>query len=116
MRTFVEHTNDVLDRIKLIAGDVEAVPAGRSAFRMKTIFQTAISNLAASIEPICRDFKKELDQKIERNLASSLKAGALRGGQEAMSTVHSWGSKNRRTKHERAPDKNGKSMHRSSTL
>lgn len=101
----------MLDRIKLIAGDVDEVPAGRSAFRMKGVFQSSMSNLAASIEPICANFKKELDQKIEQNLASSLKTGALRGGQEALSTVHSWGSKNRRTKHERAPDKNGECPH-----
>jgi thiamine monophosphate synthase len=93
--------------MKLIAGDVETVPAGRSAFRMKNLFQSCMSDLAASIEPICRNFSRELNLKVDQNLADSLQAGALRGGQEAMSTVHSWGSKNRRTKHERAPDKNG---------
>ena len=107
VKTFVEHTNDVLDRIKLIAGDVEEVPSGRSGFRMKSAFQNAMSNLSRSIEPISLSFKNELDEKIDSSLSSSLKTGALKGSQDAMSTVHSWGSKNRRTKDERRPDKNG---------
>lgn len=108
VKTFVEHTNDVLDRIKLIAGDIEEVPSGRSGFRMKSAFQTAMSNLSRSIEPISLNFKNELDKKIEGTLSTSLKTGALKGSQDAMSTVHSWGSKSRRTKDERRPDKNGK--------
>ena len=111
VKAFVENTKDLLDRVKLIAGDIEDVPTGRSGLRMKSVFQTAMSNLSASIEPISLNFKKELDKKIDQNLAASLKTGALKGGQEAMSTVHSWGSKSRRTKDERRPDKNGRLHH-----
>jgi hypothetical protein len=93
--------------MKLIASDINEVPAGRSGFRMKSVFNTAMENLEASIQPIAQTFKREIDQKIERSLATSLKTGALKGSQEAMSTVHSWGSKSRRTRYERRPDKNG---------
>ncbi|KAL3795128.1 hypothetical protein HJC23_007356 [Cyclotella cryptica] len=107
VKSFVEETNDVLDRMKLIAGDIDAVPTGRSAFRMKSIFDVAMQDLATSIEPIALDFTTELDGTINQSLASSLESGALKGGREAMSIVHSWGSSNRRTYAERRPDKNG---------
>lgn len=56
VKKFVENTNDVLDRMKLIACDVEAVPAGRSAFRMRNLFLSCMSDLATSIAPICDNF------------------------------------------------------------
>ncbi|KAL7529808.1 hypothetical protein ACHAXR_004427, partial [Thalassiosira sp. AJA248-18] len=106
-KTFVENTNDVLDQMKLLAADVDDVPTGRSAFRMKSLFESAIRDLSTMIDPIARDFQKEIDQQIQRSLVSSLRTGAQKGSAVAMITVHSWGSKNRRTKSERRPDKNG---------
>ena len=48
-----------------------------------------------------------MTSKKKRSLVTSLSTGAKKGSAVAMSTVHSWGSKNRRTKSERRPDKNG---------
>ncbi|KAL7554660.1 hypothetical protein ACHAWF_018144, partial [Thalassiosira exigua] len=119
VRTFVENTNDVLDQMKLLAGDVDDVPTGRSAFRMKSTFEHLMRDVSKKIDPIAGDFQRVLDQKIQgeqstrqsrpatTSLASSLRSGAKKGSAVAMSTVHSWGSTNRRTKNERRPDKNG---------
>lgn len=103
VRSYVESTNDVLDQMKLLAADVDDVPTGRSAFRMKSSFEHAMRDLATKIDPIARDFRKEIDEKIQRSLASSLRTGAQKGSAVAMSTVHSWGSKSRRTASERRP-------------
>ena len=94
--------------MKLIAADIDDVPTGRSAFRIKSVFELAMRDLATAIQPVALDFIKVLEGKINQSLASSLKSGALIGGREAMATVHSWGSNNRRTRDERRPDKNGK--------
>mmetsp|Transcript_14818 Transcript_14818/g.32186 ORF Transcript_14818/g.32186 Transcript_14818/m.32186 type:complete len:794 (-) Transcript_14818:1105-3486(-) len=107
VKTFVENTNDLLDQMKLLAADVDNVPTGRSAFRMKSLFETAMRELASKIDPIAKDFRKTIDQKIQRSLASSLRTGAQKGSAVALSTVNSWGSKSRRTKSDRRPNKNG---------
>ena len=107
VKTFVENTNDLLDQMKLLAADVDNVPTGRMAFRLKTIFETAMRELATKIDPIAQDFQKVMDKKVQSSLSSSLRKGAKKGTKLAMSTVDSWGSKNRRTKSERRPDKNG---------
>ena len=83
------------------------MPTGRNAFRMKNLFETAMKDMSKQIDPIARDFQKVIDQKIKRSLVTSLSTGAKKGSAVGMSTVHSWGSKNRRTKSERRPDKNG---------
>ena len=93
--------------MKLIATDAANVPTGRSAFRMKNAFESEMKKVDAPITKIADDFKAELDKKIHRSLVRSLRTGAEKGSAVALRTVESWGSKNRRTKHERRPDKNG---------
>ena len=108
------------------------MPTGRNAYRMKNLFETAMKDLSKQIDPIARDFQKVIDEKIKRSLVTSLSTGAKKGSAVAsesrtfflflihldiqklkliasltVSTVQSWGSKNRRTKSERRPDKNG---------
>ena len=107
VKSFVENTQDMLDQMKLLAADADDVPTGRSAFRMKSLFETAMRDLASQVEPIAGQFEQVLDAKIQRSLVSSLQTGAQKGSSVATSTVQSWGSKNRRTASERRPDKNG---------
>jgi hypothetical protein len=107
-KTFMENTNDLLDRLKLLATDSANVPTGRSAYRMKSQFERKMKKLDKKIHPIADNFKKVLDQKIQQSLLRSLQTGARKGSSVAMDTVNSWGSKNYRTKSEQRSDKNGK--------
>ena len=107
VKTFVENSNDLLDQIKLLAGDVEDVPSGRGAYRMKTLFESSMKDLSKHVDPIAKDFKKVIDQKVQRSLVTSLSTGARKGQSVALQTVNSWGAKSRRTKSEKRPDKNG---------
>ena len=109
-KSFVENTNDLLDHMKLLATDASNVPSARGAFRMKSTFETEVKNLDPKIQPIANNFQKALNEKIQGSLVASLQSGAQKGSAVAMSTVRSWGSKNRRTRQERTPDKNGVSI------
>jgi len=106
VKAFVENTNDLLDQMKLVAGDVEDAP-GRGGAKLKKLFERTMNDMTAQVNPIAKDFKKVIDNKIQRSLVTSLSTGARKGSQVAMSTVNSWGSKSRRSKAERRPDKNG---------
>lgn len=97
----------MLDRIKLLAMDGSETATGKSAHRMKTNFETEMTNLDPKIHAIANNFKTVLDQKINQTLTKSIYIGAKRGSEEAMNTVHSWGSHNYRRAHERRPDMNG---------
>lgn len=106
-KTFVENTNDLLDRMKLLTTDGSDNSTGKSAQRMKSNFESEMKKLNPKIQAIADNFKKVLDEKIKKTLTKSLHNGVKKGSAEAMNTVHSWGSSNRRTAHERRPDKNG---------
>jgi len=106
VKAFVENTNDLLDQMKLVAGDVEDAP-GRGGAKLKKLFERTMNDMTLQVNPIGKDFKKVIDNKIQRSLVTSLSTGARKGSQVAMSTVNSWGSKSRRSKAERRPDKNG---------
>lgn len=103
----MEHTNDILDRMKLLATDASIVPTGRGAYKMKSQFDAEMKSLEKKVKPIADKFKASLDNTIKQSLMPSLQKGAQSGQAVAMNTVDSWGSKNRRTKHERGPNKNG---------
>ncbi len=107
VKTFVEQTNDLVEQMKLLCTDSNSDVSTGSARRMKQLHKSSVQSLTNQIKPIATQFKKVIDQKVSNSLASSLKTGARKGSQSAMSTVVSWGSKSRRTKSERAPDKNG---------
>lgn len=74
---------------------------------MKANFESEMKRLDPKIEGIANNFKKVLEGKIGQTLTKSLHVGAQKGTADAMNTVHSWGSSNRRTAQERRPDKNG---------
>ncbi|KAL7499648.1 hypothetical protein ACHAWT_010345 [Skeletonema menzelii] len=107
VKTFVEQTNDLVEQMKLICTDSNSDVSTGSARRMKQLHKSSVQSLTDQIKPIATQFKRVIDQKVSNSLASSLKTGARKGSQSAMSTVVSWGSKSRRTTSERAPDKNG---------
>ena len=113
-KTFVENSNDLLDRMNLLASDAD-VPTGRSAYRSKSIFEAEVETLEQKFNPIAKDFQKSLNEEVKSSLTPSLSAGSKKGTACAMTTVDSWGGKNRRSKHERRPDKNGKFRVLSST-
>ena len=93
--------------MKLLASDVDDVPSGRSAFRMKNQFENKMRDLEKSIQPLADQFKSVIDQKVSLSLTSSMQSGARKGSAQAASIVDSWGSKSRRNRSERRPDKNG---------
>lgn len=107
VKTFVSEANSMLDQMKLLAADTDNVPTGRSSFRMKAQFETAMSELATKVNPIARGFQETIDQRVKASLKTSLRTGAKKGSAVALSTVNSWGSKSRRTAQERGPHKNG---------
>jgi hypothetical protein len=94
--------------VKLLAADAKDVPSGRAAFRLKSIFEAEMKNLEKRIKPIADNFQTQALKKVKHTLTPSLKVGAQKGSSAALSTVASWGGKNRRSKHDRRPDKNGK--------
>ncbi|GAX13628.1 hypothetical protein FisN_14Lh361 [Fistulifera solaris] len=106
-KTFVENTNDLLDRMKLLTTDGKENSSGRSAQRMKLAFESEMRKMDPKIAAIAHNFKKVLEDKISRTLTKSLRVGAEKGTAEAMNTVQSWGSSHCRTAQERRPDKNG---------
>ncbi len=107
IKSFVEQTNDLVEQMKLLCTDSNSDLSTGSARRMKQLHQTSVQTLSNQVKPIAKDFKKVIDQKVRNSLSSSLKTGARKGSENAMTTVVSWGAKSRRTKSERAPDKNG---------
>mmetsp|Transcript_8989 Transcript_8989/g.17921 ORF Transcript_8989/g.17921 Transcript_8989/m.17921 type:complete len:1419 (-) Transcript_8989:154-4410(-) len=107
VKTFVEQTNDLVEQMKLLCTDSNSDVSTGSARRMKQLHKSSVHSLTNQIKPIATQFKQVIDQKVSNSLASSLKTGARKGSQSAISTVVSWGSKSRRSKSERAPDKNG---------
>ena len=107
VKTFVEQANDLVEQMKLLCTDSSSDVSTGSARRMKQLHKSSVQTLSNQVKPIATDFRKVIDQKVSNSLASSLKSGARKGSQSAMSTVVSWGSKSRRTTSERAPDKNG---------
>jgi hypothetical protein len=106
-KNYVENANDLLDRMKLLASDAGEVPSTRSANRLKSAFEMEMRKLEQSIDPIAEDFYKLLDERVQSSLMRSLQSGAEKGRSAALSTVESWGAKNRRSTQERRPDKNG---------
>ena len=107
VKTFVEQTNDLVEQMKLLCTDSNSDVSTGSARRMKQLHSSSVQTLKNQVKPIAAQFKRVIDQKVNDSLASTLRSGAQKGSQSAMSTVVSWGSKSRRTKAERAPDKNG---------
>ena len=103
---FVEQTNDLLDRVKLLATDSKEAPTGRVAYKLKTMFDAEMRKLSPSVAPIAATFSEQAIKKIS-DLKVSLKSGAQAGNTAAMSIVQSWGSTNRRNRHERTPERNG---------
>jgi hypothetical protein len=93
--------------VKLLTTDGTENSSGRSEQRMKSTFESEMKKMDPKIEAIAHNFKKVLEDKISQTLTKSLHVGAQKGTAEAMYTVHSWGSSNRRTAQERRPDQNG---------
>jgi hypothetical protein len=90
-----------------VASDAKNVPTGRSAYRLKSIFESEMKRLEQKLVPVAQEFQKQADLTVKRALTPSLAVGAKKGSTAAVATVESWGSKNRRTKHERNPENNG---------
>ena len=83
----------------MLAADVENVP--------KSDLDTAMKDLGDNIDPIAQHFQEVIDEQVQQSLVPSVKIGAQKASSIASSTVNSWGSKCRRSRHERGPEKNG---------
>jgi hypothetical protein len=46
---------------------------------MKTLFESSMKDLSKHVDPIAKDFKKVIDQKVQRSLVTSLSTGARKG-------------------------------------
>jgi hypothetical protein len=66
-----------------------------------------MENLSKKLDTVGTEFLEKADQKVMHTLKPSLAAGAQKAQSTAMSTVHSWGSKCRRTRNERTAERNG---------
>jgi hypothetical protein len=104
---FVNNASDMLDRVKLVAADAKDVPSGRSSRRCKAIFDDEMQKLEKKVQPVIAEFRRKAEAKIHLSLQPALKSGAAKGNAAAMTTVTSWGSKSRRSKQDRRPEKNG---------
>ena len=86
-------------RVKLLANDSTSDGGStRSKVRCQSLFQDKMNELGTKIGPIEKKFLDKCNQKIMTNLTPSLKKGAKKAHSSAMTTVHSWGSKSRRSK------------------
>lgn len=104
-RNYVESASDMLDRINLCATqDKEDVG---SVIKFRRSFDIEINALDGLIQPIASAFIREAENKVNTALQPSLALGAQKGSGTAMSTVASWGSKNRRSRQHRSPHSNG---------
>ena len=70
-------------------------------------FLNEMESLSKKLNTIAVDFRKKADQKVISTLKPSLSIGARKANSAAMSTVDSWGSKNRRTRNDRSVERNG---------
>ncbi|KAL7460700.1 hypothetical protein ACHAXS_001143 [Conticribra weissflogii] len=96
-KSFIENTNDLVDRLKLLATNVADVPTGRSAYKTKSIYQSEMRVLKCKVEPIAENFRSAMNDEIQPTLLKSIEVGAQNGCDSALNTVQSWGSKKRRT-------------------
>jgi len=106
-KAFVEQANDLLERVKLIAAGSNNVPGGRTSRRCLSVFESAVDRRQTQIKSIADEFQRRADSKVQSTLYPSLQSGAAKGQAAAVSAVSSWGSKNRRSRNEQRPDKNG---------
>jgi len=104
---FVERSNNMLERLKLLAAGSTNIPGGRSSRRCFTIFENKMDKLESGIAPLAEDFRRRAIFKVQTCLSPSLQVGAGKARSTAIDVVNSWGSSNRRTRHERSADKNG---------
>lgn len=104
---FVNAVSDLVDRIKILATDTCGVSGGRAGRRCQAIFEEETRKLEDGVAKEAKQFQRVATQKIGSSLQPALKSGADKGRDAAMSTVHSWGSKSRRSRSERNPDQNG---------
>jgi hypothetical protein len=104
---FVNNASDMLDRVKLVAADAKDIPSGRSSRRCKAIFEAEMQRLEKKVQPVVTEFRRKAQAKVHLSLQPVLKSGAAKGNAAAMSTVMSWGSKSRRSRQDRRPEKNG---------
>ena len=104
----VNRTSDLVDRVKLLAQDTNSDNCStRQRIKCQNVFEGEMRSLATKIEPIAKNFLKKAEQKVMCTLKPSLTSGAKKAHSSAMMTVDSWGSKSRRSKHERTIDRNG---------
>ena len=105
---YVNVVSDLIDRVKLVAGDVKgATTGGRTARRSKSVFDEQMDTVDAKVKQIVNDFLKNALQKVQNSLTPSLQNGAAKGQAEALTTVNSWGSSRRRSRQHRDPENNG---------
>jgi len=109
IKTFVHRASDILDRVKLLASDSKSYGGGsiEQKIRCKDVFVAETESLSNKLREIASDFEKNARQQIMCTLKPSHASGARKAQSSAMPTVDSWGSKWRRTKHERNAERNG---------
>lgn len=107
-KTFVSNTNDMIDRFKLIAlNSSGSLPGGRSARRCESAFQQEMHTFRNELDTVAKEFEQTMHSTTMESLAPSIRRGSEKGKDTALHTVRSWGSKSRRTRHERTPQNNG---------
>jgi len=106
-KNFINAASDMLDRMKLLASDSKHVPGGRLSRRCESSFEMQKRAFCAKMDPIAKHFEDNIRKATTGRLKPSLQRGAAKGKDVALSTVESWGSKNRRNRNERRPDMNG---------
>lgn len=106
-KSFVHHSSDIYDRIKLLATDAANVPRGRTSLQCMRIFEQEINEISQQILPLTKEFSQKMHQKVKTSLEPALEIGAKNGTSAAIPICESWGSKSRRSAHHRDPLHNG---------
>jgi len=106
-KSFVHHSSDIYDRIKLLATDAANVPRGRTSLRCMRVFEQEINKIGQQILPLTKEFSQKMQQKVKTGLEPALEIGSKNGISAALPICESWGSKSRRSAHHRDPFHNG---------
>jgi len=106
-KSFVHHSSDIYDRIKLLATDAANVPRGRTSLQCMRVFEQEINKISQQILPLTKEFSQKMQEKVKTSLEPALEIGAKNGTSAAIPICESWGSKSRRSAHHRDPLNNG---------
>jgi hypothetical protein len=103
----VNTASDLVDRVKLVATEGSDGASSRMSRKCRSVFELEMMSITKKLDPVVNEFKDKIQNRINSALKPSMEKGAKEGREAALKTTMSWGSKSRRTRTDRGPEKNG---------